>query len=93
MSRVLGACRTLGVDSENAPRRDQFLPDSPPHSGAMGQEAGKNWAAAAHSQPTIPKSDRLLATLSLLLPQAKLARLAKVAAADEGLRRAFGRER
>ena len=32
------ACRTLGVDSENGPQRDQFLP---------------------HSQPTIPKSDRL----------------------------------
>ncbi|WP_158637011.1 hypothetical protein [Extensimonas vulgaris] len=29
----------------------------------MGQEAGKKWAAAAHSQPTIPKSDRLLAFL------------------------------
>ena len=55
-----GACRTLGVESENAPQRGQFLPDSPPHSGAMGQEAGKKWAAAAHSQPTIPKSDRLL---------------------------------
>ena len=55
----LGVCRTLGVDSENVPQRDQFLPDSPPHSGAMGQEAGKKWAAAAHSQPTIPKSDRL----------------------------------
>ncbi|MGE4377471.1 MAG: glucokinase [Burkholderiaceae bacterium] len=55
----LGACWTLGVDSENAPRRGQFLPDSPPHSGAMGQEDGKKWAAAAHSQPTIPKSDRL----------------------------------
>ncbi|TXD15601.1 tRNA glutamyl-Q(34) synthetase GluQRS [Extensimonas vulgaris] len=27
----------------------------------MGQEDGKKWAAAAHSQPTIPKSDRLLA--------------------------------
>ncbi|WP_407066743.1 DUF4172 domain-containing protein [Extensimonas sp. H3M7-6] len=57
---ALGACRTLGVDSENAPRRDQFLPDSQPHSGAMGQEDGKKWAAAAHSQPTIPKSDGLL---------------------------------
>ncbi|MBC7215975.1 MAG: hypothetical protein H5U28_12330 [Burkholderiaceae bacterium] len=55
-----GACRILGVDSENVPQRDQFLPDSPPHSGAMGQEDGKKWAAAAHSQPTIPKSDRLL---------------------------------
>ena len=56
----LGACRPLGVDSENAPQRGQFLPDSPPHSGTMGQEDGKKWAAAAHSQPTIPKSDRLL---------------------------------
>jgi len=54
-----GAGRTLGVDSENAPQRGQFLPDSPPHSGAMGQEAGKKWAAAAHSQPTAPKPDRL----------------------------------
>ncbi|MFZ5486999.1 MAG: hypothetical protein ACOY5G_08365, partial [Pseudomonadota bacterium] len=53
---ALGACRTLGVESENAPQRGQFLPDSPPHSGAMGQEDGKKWAAAAHSQPTIPKS-------------------------------------
>jgi len=26
----------------------------------MGQEDGKKWVAAAHSQPTIPKSDRLL---------------------------------
>ncbi|MBC7214501.1 MAG: hypothetical protein AB7E10_00125 [Burkholderiaceae bacterium] len=50
----------MGVESENAPRRDQFLPDSPPHSGAMGQEAGEKWAAAAHSPPTTPKSDRLL---------------------------------
>ena len=56
----LAACRTLGVDSENGPQRGQFLPDSPPHSGAMGQEDGKKWTAAAHSQPTIPKSDRLL---------------------------------
>ncbi len=55
----LGACRALGVESENVPQRDQFLPDSPPHSGTMGQEDGKKWAAAAHSQPTIPKSDRL----------------------------------
>ena len=60
MLHDLGACRALGVESENAPQRDQFLPDSPPHSGAMGQEAGKKWAAAAHSQPTIPQSDRLL---------------------------------
>ena len=56
----LGGCRTLGVESENAPQRDQFLPDSPPHSGTMGQEDGKKWAAAAHSQPTTPKPDRFL---------------------------------
>ena len=58
--KALGVGRTLGVESENAPQRGQFLPDSPLHSGAMGQEDGKKWAAAAHSQPTIPKSDRLL---------------------------------
>ncbi|MDF1481037.1 hypothetical protein [Extensimonas sp. H3M7-6] len=50
----------MGVESEKVPQRGQFLPDSPPHSGAMGQEDGKKWAAAAHSQPTIPESDRLL---------------------------------
>ncbi|MBC7215921.1 MAG: hypothetical protein AB7E10_08380 [Burkholderiaceae bacterium] len=53
----------MGVGNENAPLRGQFLPDSQPHSGAMGQEDGKKWAAAAHSQPTIPKSDRLLALI------------------------------
>ncbi|MBC7214876.1 MAG: hypothetical protein H5U28_06635 [Burkholderiaceae bacterium] len=56
----------MGVDSENAPQRDQFLPDSPPHSETMGQEDSKKWAAAAHSQPTIPKSDRLLGATLLL---------------------------
>jgi len=63
----LGACRTLGVESENVPQRGQFLPDSPPHGATMGQEAGKKWAAAAHSQPTIPKSDRLLEPDMLVL--------------------------
>ncbi|WP_275852331.1 hypothetical protein [Extensimonas sp. H3M7-6] len=58
--RRLAACRTLGVESENGPQRGQFLPDSQPHSGTMGQEDGKKWAAAAHAQPTVPKSDRLL---------------------------------
>ncbi|MGD9550731.1 MAG: hypothetical protein AB7V41_06995 [Burkholderiaceae bacterium] len=50
----------MGVESKDAPQRGQFLPDSQPHSGAMGQEDGKKWAAAAHLQPAIPKSDRLL---------------------------------
>ncbi|MDF1482338.1 acyl-CoA dehydrogenase family protein [Extensimonas sp. H3M7-6] len=67
-----GACRTLGVESEKAPQRAQFLPDSPPHSGAMGQEDGKKWAAAAHSQPTIPKSDRLLGHCDLRLESCRV---------------------
>ncbi len=62
IAAYLGADRTLDVDSENVPQRGQFLPDSQSHSGAMGQEAGEKWAAAAHSQPTIPKSDRLPST-------------------------------
>jgi 4-amino-4-deoxychorismate lyase len=35
------------------------LPDSPPHSPAIGQEHGEKWAAAGDLQPTIPKPDRL----------------------------------
>ena len=43
----------------------------------MGQEDGKKWAAAAHPQPTIPKSDRLLAqpypeTIVRVLSKSKL---------------------
>ncbi|TXD14934.1 hypothetical protein [Extensimonas vulgaris] len=38
----------------------------------MGQEDGKKWAAAAHSQPTIPKSDRLLACGMDLNPDCSL---------------------
>ncbi|MBU1664202.1 MAG: hypothetical protein KKG92_02240, partial [Gammaproteobacteria bacterium] len=37
---------------------------SPPHSPAMGQEAGEKWTVAVDLQPTIPKSDRLLGTAS-----------------------------
>ena len=61
----LGACRTWGVESENWPQRGQFLPDLQPHSPAMGQKDGEKWTAAADSQPTISKSDRLLDTSSL----------------------------
>jgi len=32
-----------------------------PHSPAMGQKDGEKWTAAADLQPTISKSDRLLA--------------------------------
>jgi len=56
----LAACRTLVVDSENRPRRGEFLLDLPPHSPAMGQKAGEKWTAAVDLQPTIPKFDRLL---------------------------------
>ena len=57
---VLGACRTWGGDSEKRPQRGQFLPDLQAHSPAMGPKSGKKWTAEAASQPTIPKSDRLL---------------------------------
>jgi hypothetical protein len=63
----LAACRTLVVDSENRPRRGQFLPKfgnlAPPHSPAMVQGAGEKWTGAVDLQPTIPKSDRLLPTI------------------------------
>ena len=70
--QTLGACRTWGVDSEKRPQRGQFLPDLQAHSPGMGQKAGvlgerrsQKWTAEAVSQPTFPKSDRLLATPAL----------------------------
>jgi len=59
-AHALGACRAWGVDSENRPQREQFLPDLQPHSPAMGQKDGEKWTAAVDSQPTLPKPDRLL---------------------------------
>ena len=56
----LGACRAWGVASEKRPQRGQFLPDLQAHSSTMGQKVGEKWTAEAVSQPTIPKSDRLL---------------------------------
>nr|WP_241659447.1 AraC family transcriptional regulator [Extensimonas vulgaris] len=67
------------------PQRDQFLPDSPPHSGTMGQEDGKKWAAAAHSQPTIPKSDRLLAQAPVAATPIAFVRAIALAYAQRGL--------
>ncbi|WP_238541953.1 hypothetical protein, partial [Acidovorax sp. CF316] len=61
--RFLGVCRTWSVESENRPQRGQFLPDLQPHSQAMEQKNGEKWTAAADLQPTISKSDRLLATV------------------------------
>ena len=64
----LAACRTLGVESENRPQRGQFLPDLQAHSPAMGQKDGEKWTAAVDLQPTIPKSDRLLDSVSSFEP-------------------------
>jgi len=59
----------------------------------MGQEDGKKWAAAAHSQPTIPKSDRLLGDAQTILTiwQQGLQALAQVHAAGACLSQAFAR--
>ena len=69
LGRLLGACRAWGVASEKRPQRGQFLPDLQAHSSTMGQKTGvleerrsQKWTAEAASQPTIPKSDRLLDT-------------------------------
>ncbi len=59
-AEFLGACRTWSAESENRSQREQFLRDSQAHSPAMGQEDCKKWTAAAHLQPAISKSDRLL---------------------------------
>ena len=64
----LGGCLTWSVESENRPQRGQFLPDLQSHSMAMGQKDGEKWTAAANLQPTISKSDRLLAAIPLPLP-------------------------
>ena len=42
---ALGACRTLGIESEKAAERGQILTISPAHSGTMVQEIGEIWAA------------------------------------------------
>ncbi|MDP2834005.1 MAG: ATP-binding protein [Pseudomonadota bacterium] len=78
---ALAACRTLVVDSENRPRRGQFLADSPPHSPAMGQEAGEKWTAAVDLQPAIPKSGRLLGPR---IPATTLRRLWTMLAHSQG---------
>jgi hypothetical protein len=44
-SRVLGACRTWGIESEKAAERGQIVTISPAHSGAMVQESGEIWTA------------------------------------------------
>ena len=61
-----GVCRAWGVDSENWPPRGQFLPDLPIYSLAMEQKDVKRRTAAADSQPTFPKPDRLLASTNIM---------------------------
>ena len=60
MRPELAACRTLGSDSENSPRRDRFSTISPGNSRTIAQEMGEKWAGADSLQPETPKSDRLL---------------------------------
>lgn|GEM_PF-4664339 len=59
-SQRLGACLTWGGESENQPRRGQFLPGLQAHSWAMGPKHAEKRAAAADLQPTTLKSDSLL---------------------------------
>jgi len=42
---LLGACLTLGIDSENVAERGQILTILPAHSGTMGQEGDEIWIA------------------------------------------------
>ena len=85
---LLAACRTWGVESENRPRRGQFLPDSQAHSPAMGQEGGEKWTAAVDLQPALPKSDRLLGQKTIRL--ARRGRLVPVATRAANYRRPGG---
>ena len=66
---VQGRARSLldlgRLTSENRPQRGQFLPDFQAHSPAMGQKDGEKWTAAVDLQPTIPKSDSLLAAVAM----------------------------
>ncbi len=57
----LGACRTWGVEAKIDPSEDSFRPICRPIAEPMGQKAGEKWTAAVNLQPTLPKSDRLLA--------------------------------
>ena len=59
----LGACRAWGVEAKFDPGEDSFCRVCSPIAVAMGQKVGEKWTAEAVSQPTIPKSDRLLADI------------------------------
>ncbi len=51
----------------------------------MGQEDGKKWTAAAHSQPTIPKSDRLPAKTPVAATPIAFVRAIALAYAQRGM--------
>ena len=57
---TLAACRTLVVESENWPQREQFLPALQVHRPLWVKKTVKNGPLAVNLWPTIPKSDRLL---------------------------------
>jgi polyisoprenoid-binding protein YceI len=64
----LGARRTWGVEAKMDPSKNSFCPMCRPIAEPMGQKAGvhevrrsQKWDAAVNLQPTLPKSDRLLA--------------------------------
>jgi SulP family sulfate permease len=65
---IPGACRAWEVESvlekrqsQNQPQRGSFLPDLQPYIPALSQEDGEKWTAAGNLQPTLPKSDGVLA--------------------------------
>ncbi len=56
---ALAANRTLGVESDDRARRDQFLQDLQPLGPALGEKTSDKWTVAVGSQPTNAMSDRL----------------------------------
>ena len=57
--QLLGACRSLGCESEKMDATDQNTSDSQANSCSIGQEAGGVWAEQPLLQPQAPKSYRL----------------------------------
>ena len=55
---ILGACRALGVESENRPQRGQFCRLCSAHTGVMGPKGGE-WDRCGRFAADEPKSDRL----------------------------------
>ena len=58
--KILGVCRTWGIEHEKAAERGQIVTIFPVQSGTMGQERGEIWTTEIRLQPIHPKSNRLL---------------------------------